>query len=167
MTTALALLLFPAIVIYSAVSDLLRMTISNRVSLALALTFFPMALLTGLSLEAIGWHMLAGALVLTASFACFAFGWIGGGDAKIASAAALWFGFEQLLPYLLNASLFGGALTLGLLSARNYPLPRFAATQGWILRLHDMKTGIPYGIALAAGALVVYPDTVWMTSIAA
>ena len=39
-------------------------------------------------------------------------GWIGGGDAKIAAATALWFGFDQLFPYLAVASLLGGLLTL-------------------------------------------------------
>jgi prepilin peptidase CpaA len=167
MTTLLVLLLFPAIVTYSAVSDLLRMTISNRVSLALALTFLPMAVIVGMPLVDIGWHLAAGALVLVVSFTCFAFGWIGGGDAKIAAATALWFGFEQLPPYLLFGSMFGGALTLAILSARSHPLPGIAARQPWLLHLHDAKTGIPYGIALAAGALAVYPDSVWMTSLAA
>ena len=167
MTTLLVLLLFPAIVTYSAVSDLLRMTISNRVSLALTLSFLPMAFIVGMPLVDIGWHLAAGSLVLVIAFTCFAFGWIGGGDAKIAAATALWFGFEQLLPYLLFGSVFGGALTLAILSARNLPLPIFAARHPWIMRLHDAKTGIPYGIALAAGALVVYPDSVWMTSLAA
>ena len=54
-------------------------------------------------------HAGAGALVLVIAFACFAFGWIGGGDAKLAAAAALWFGFDHLLDYLVYASLFGGA----------------------------------------------------------
>ena len=50
-------------------------------------------------------------------------GWIGGGDAKVAAAAALWFGFAHLLNYLVYASLFGGALTLLLLQFRQWPLP--------------------------------------------
>ena len=50
-------------------------------------------------------------------------GWIGGGDAKLAAATALWFGFDHLLDYLLYASLFGGALTLVLLQFRQWPLP--------------------------------------------
>ena len=158
----LLLVIFPTIVIYSAVSDLLRMTISNRVSLGLALAFVIMALYTGMSATEAGWHVAAAFLVLVASFTCFAFGWIGGGDAKIAAATALWFGFDQLFAYHIVGSFFGGVLTLGILKMRSLPLPRFAARQPWIVRLHDTKTGIPYGIALAIGALVVYPQSSWM-----
>lgn len=161
----LILLVFPTIVIYSAVSDLLRMTISNRVTLALAGSFFGMALLTGMPLEQFGWHLAAGAIVLVVAFSCFAFGWIGGGDAKIAAATALWFGVMDTMPYLLVGSFLGGVLTLGLLKLRTMPLPEFAARQPWIARLHDEKTGIPYGIALAAAALIIYPDTPWMNAL--
>ena len=80
-------------------------------------------------------------------------GWVGGGDAKVAAAAALWFGFGHLLNYLLYASLFGGALTLLLLQFRQWPLPYALAGQAWLLRLHAKDSGIPYGIALAIGAL--------------
>ena len=50
-------------------------------------------------------------------------GWIGGGDAKLAAATALWFGFDFLLDYLVYASLFGGVLTLVLIQFRRLPLP--------------------------------------------
>ena len=54
----------------------------------------------------------------------FSQGWIGGGDAKLAAATALWFGFAHLLDYLIYASLFGGVLTLVLIQFRKLPLPR-------------------------------------------
>ena len=66
------------------------------------------------------------------------------------------------MDYLFVASLFGGALTYGLLQLRRYPLPYFLLRQDWAQRLHDQKSGIPYGIALAAAALLVYPHTFWM-----
>jgi prepilin peptidase CpaA len=162
-TNLLLLFLFPTIVVYSAVSDLLRMTISNRVTGALALGFFVMALVTQMPLPVIGSHVGAGALVLAVTFCCFALGWMGGGDAKIAAATALWLGFEHLFSYVAVASVFGGILTIALLKARTLPLPDFAARQPWILRLHSPETGIPYGIALAAAALMVYPETGWLS----
>ena len=88
-----------------------------------------------------------------------------GGDAKVAAAAALWFGFGHLMNYLLYASLFGGALTLLLLQFRQWPLPYVLAGQAWLLRLHAKETGIPYGIALALGALITYPDTEWLKAV--
>lgn len=158
----LRLTLFPALMAFAAASDLFTMTISNRVSIALVAGFAALALLGGMSLDVLGSHLGAGALVLVVAFACFAFGWVGGGDAKIAASVALWFGFPHLLDFLLYASLFGGALTLGLLQFRQWPLPHALCRQGWLLHLHHKDTGIPYGIALAMGALLVYPQTAWI-----
>ncbi len=162
LTDAIRLLLFPTLMAFAASSDLLTMTISNRISLALAGGFVALALVVGLPPVAIGWHLAAGALVLTAGLICFSQGWIGGGDAKLAAATALWFGFDYLMPYLLYASLLGGALTLILVQFRHLPLPALLARQQWILRLHEKGGGVPYGIALAAAALIVYPQTGWM-----
>jgi prepilin peptidase CpaA len=159
------LLLFPALMAFAAASDLFTMTISNRVSLALAAGFLVLAVASGMAVPDILMHLAAGATVLVVAFACFAFGWIGGGDAKVAAAAALWFGFAHLLDYLLYASLFGGALTLLLLQFRQWPLPYVLAGQTWLLKLHAKDSGIPYGIALAIGALVVYSDSEWIKAV--
>src|ERR1700756_4705415 len=159
------LVLFPALMAFAAASDLFTMTISNRVSLALAAGFLALALATGMAAPEILMHLAAGVTVLVAAFGCFAFGWIGGGDAKVAAGAALWFGFAYLLNYLLYASLFGGALTLLLLQFRQWPLPYALAGQPWLLKLHAKESGIPYGIALAIGALVVYPETEWIKAV--
>src|SRR5258705_9302916 len=78
------LLLFPALMAFAAASDLLTMTISNRVSLALAAGFLVLAPLGGMGLQAMLLHLGAGATVLAVAFACFAMGWMGGGDAKVA-----------------------------------------------------------------------------------
>jgi prepilin peptidase CpaA len=159
------LLLFPALMAFAAASDLFTMTISNRVSLALAAGFLILALLSGMELHDLLSHVGAGAAVLTAAFVCFAMGWVGGGDAKVAAGAALWFGFGHLLDYLVCASLFGGALTLLLLQFRQWPLPSPLTGQAWLLKLHAKESGIPYGIALAIGALMIYPETEWIKAV--
>ena len=82
-------------------------------------------------------HLAAAAVVLAVAFVFFSQGWIGGGDAKLAAATALWFGFDHLLDYLLYASLFGGALTLANIAIPQLPLPGVLSRQAWILRLHD------------------------------
>ncbi len=87
----------------------------------------------------------------------FALRWIGGGDAKLAAAAALWLGFGMLIEYFLIASVAGGALTLAILAMRKIPLPAVTLGWEWLSRLHHPKAGVPYGIALAAAALMVYP----------
>src|SRR5687767_6942364 len=97
---------------YAAASNLLTMTIPNRLSLALVAGFVVFAIFSGLPIQVILLHGGAGAAVLAVSFGLFAFGWIGGGDAKLAAATALWLGFDILMQYLLIASVAGGALTI-------------------------------------------------------
>jgi len=162
-TEAVTLLLFPALMAFAASSDLLTMTISNRLSLALAGGFILLAIATSMGLPVLGMHLAAAAVVLVVSFIFFTQGWIGGGDAKLAAATALWFGFDYLLDYMVYAALFGGVLTVLLLQFRKLPLPNVLARQPWILRLHEKGGGVPYGIALAAAALAVYPKTGWMS----
>jgi prepilin peptidase CpaA len=159
---ALRLLFFPALMAFAASSDLFTMTISNRLSLALVGGFAVLTVFSGMSLPVIGMHLAAGALVLVISFVLFTQGWIGGGDAKLAAATALWFGFDYLFDYVVYASIFGGVLTLLILQFRHMALPAPLARQVWIQRLHERSGGVPYGIALAAAALVVYPHTGWM-----
>ena len=159
------LVLFPAVMAFAASSDLLTMTISNRVSLILVGSFFALALASGMSAGDMLSHAGAAGMVLLLAFGCFARGWIGGGDAKLAAATALWFGFDFLMSYLVYASLFGGALTLVLIQFRMVPLPPMLAGQEWAERLHRKDSGVPYGIALAAAALAIYPDTPWIAAI--
>jgi len=161
------LVLFPFLMAYAAASDLLTMLIPNRISLALVAGFAVLAVTGPMSWTEIGFHLGAGAVILVATFTLFAFGIIGGGDAKLAAATALWLGFDGLGDYLLVASLLGGGLTLGILFARAHPLPMRVARMPFALHLHDAKTGIPYGIALAADALLVLPETeVWSRALA-
>lgn len=157
--------IFPLAMIFAAVMDLFTMTIPNKISIGLIIGFFLLAPFAGLGFEQIAIHLGAGTLTLLVSLGLFSMGWVGGGDAKLLSATALWMGFENLLPYLLIASLAGGALTLILLFVRTLPLPLFLARYGWISRLHDPEQGVPYGIALATAALFVYPSTFWLQSL--
>jgi prepilin peptidase CpaA len=156
------LTLFPTLMAFAASSDLLTMTISNRVSIVLVAGFFALAAMSGMAMAEVLSHVGAGAVVLVVSFGFFARGWIGGGDAKLAAATAIWFGFGYLMNYLVYASLLGGALTFLLIEFRLVPLPGLLAGQFWAQRLHRQGGDIPYGIALAGAALMVYPDTPWM-----
>ena len=159
---AIRLALFPAMMAFAASSDFLTLTISNRVSLILVGGFVALAVIGGVSAADVLSHLAAGCVVLVAAFSLFARGIIGGGDAKLAAATALWLGFDHLLPYLLYASLLGGALSVGLIWFRMAPLPDWLARHDWAQRLHGKEAGVPYGIALAAAALAVYPQTPWM-----
>ena len=162
---AIKLTLFPALMAFAASSDLFTMTIANRVSLILVAGFALLALLIGMSATDMAWHAVAAAAVLVIVFLLFTRGWIGGGDAKLAAASVLWLGFAHLADYLVYASLIGGALTLVIIQFRAMPLPKIFAGREWAERLHRLDGGVPYGIALAAAALLVYPHTEWMAGI--
>ncbi len=125
------LLLFPALMAFAAVSDLFTMTISNRISLLLLAGFVLLAAFGGMSLQAISMHVAAGFAVLTVAFVCFALGWIGGGDAKLAAATALWFGFDHLMIYLVYASIAGGVADAADPAAPQWPLPQPLLSQAW------------------------------------
>jgi prepilin peptidase CpaA len=159
MLTTVALFIFPLLMAYAASSDLLTMRIANWLVLALTVSYVALAMFAQLSWTEIGMSFAAAAVVLVIAFAFFAFGWIGGGDAKLVSATALWMGFSFMLPYVIYAALLGGALTLLILAVRRYPLPGQLARIKWLDRLHDAKSGVPYGIALAIAGLLVYPET--------
>ncbi|PKQ05721.1 MAG: peptidase [Alphaproteobacteria bacterium HGW-Alphaproteobacteria-11] len=158
----LLLAVFPIAMIFGAIWDLTTMTIPNRLTIALVAAFVLLAPLAGLSLQQIGMHVAAGFAMLLVGMALFGFGWIGGGDAKFVAGAALWIGLTELLPYLLIASLLGGALTLVLLAFRRLPLPELMHRRAWIARLHDRGAGVPYGVALAVAGLIVFPRTIWI-----
>ena len=161
------LVVFPVLMAYAGASDALTMTIPNRVALALVAGFALLALVGGMSGTAILLHVGAGLAVLAVTFGLFALRWIGGGDAKLAAATALWLGFDTLPDYLMLAAIVGGALTLCVLAVRVAPLPAFALRWAWLSRLHDPKSGVPYGIALAAAALTVYPQSeIWTHALA-
>lgn len=160
------LTLLPGAVAFAGAMDLLTMKIPNRISAVLLLLFFPLALLVGLS----GWeilnHLAAGLGFLLLGILLFIPGWFGGGDAKLMAAIALWVGPEHLVHYVFYVALAGGMIATAFSSARSVPLPRALLGEAWALRLHRVDSGIPYGIALAAGALLVFPHTVWFASLA-
>ena len=161
----LLMIVFPGAMAFAAAMDLITMTIPNKVSIVLVAAFFLLAPLAGLGLYDIALHVSAGIVTLAATFLFFTRGWIGGGDAKLFAAAALWLGFEHLADFAIVSALLGGALTLGLLFVRKIPLPMALFGQSWIVRLHSIEEGIPYGIALGTAGLIVYPWTPWMQSL--
>ncbi|MDE2133116.1 MAG: prepilin peptidase [Alphaproteobacteria bacterium] len=156
----LVIVVLPLLLALAAGWDLASYTIPNRLQLALVGVFAVFVVAAGMTPAVLGGHVLAGLFGLAVGFTLFALGYIGGGDAKLFAAVALWLGFDRdLMTYTLIASLFGGALTLVLLALRRLPLPALLSGHAWLLRLHDERAGIPYGVALAAGAFFILPQT--------
>lgn len=155
----LLICVLPVLLILAGGWDLVTYTIPNAVSLALMLAFAVFVLVVALPLPLIGSHLMAGLAGLVVGMVFFACRFIGGGDAKLFAAAALWFGLHDLFFYALSASIVGGGFTLLLLFWRKFPLPARLYGIGWVQRLHDTKAGIPYGVALAVGGLFILPET--------
>jgi prepilin peptidase CpaA len=147
------------LLILAAGWDVASFTIPNFIQVALLLAFLVFVIVPGIPVSAIGWHLLAGGAGLAAGFTLFALGYIGGGDAKLFACVALWLGFRDLPAYALIACVLGGGLSLGILAFRKFPLPLFLTRQEWLLRLHDRRQGVPYGVALAAGLFLILPQT--------
>ena len=110
--------------------------------------------------QAVGWHMIAGALVLCVTFGLFAFGGMGGGDEKLMSASAVWMGFGfNLIAYLVTAAFIGGLLTLSILVYRSSALQVYTRQNRFLRNFASDAKGVPYGIALGMAGLLVYPET--------
>ena len=147
-------------------TDMLTMKIPNWISLVLIVGNLAISLAIGLSAHDIALNFSCGAAVFVLTAILFSLGWIGGGDAKLATATAVWIGWSSILDYGVAAAVIGGLLGLAILAARTIPLPAIFAARPWIARLHDSRSGIPYGIALAAAGLMQFPHTqIWAASV--
>jgi len=164
MLEALIFVIFPFCMLFAAVSDTLSMTIANRVPVILVATFALVAPFTGMEWSVYGMHFVAGGIVLAVTFAMFAMGGMGGGDAKLLAATSVFMGFGMhLIEYLVLSAFLGGVLTVALLSYRKSALAVFTGRNMFMRHLADESVGIPYGIALGAGGLLVYPSTALVT----
>jgi len=165
MLEAIIFVVFPFCMVYAAISDVLSMKISNLVPLMMLGAFVIVAPMTGMAASAIGMHLLAGVAVLAVTFALFAFGGMGGGDAKLMAATAVWMGFgPALVTYLLAITLIGGQLTLAILLFRRSPWHHLAYTNQFLRNFASDVKGVPYGIALGAGGMIAFaksPLVMW------
>lgn len=144
---------------FGAMTDLVSYRIPNWISLAAIGLFAVSAALSGMTLGDFGVHFLVGFAALAVGFALFALGIIGGGDAKFFAAGALWMGPVFILKYCLIFALVGGGFAVLLLVLR---LPAIAAALSCIpysAQLLNPKAGLPYGVALGIGAMIVLPAT--------
>lgn len=159
MTQAIIFVVFPLCLAMAACSDFLTMLIPNRVSAILIASFIVVAPLAGLGVAEIATNLSAGIIVFSVCFALFALNVMGGGDAKLLTACAVWFGLTfSLLEFLIYVSFFGGVLTLAILSLRAHTNTILATG----LPIPDsliMAKKVPYGIAIGIGAFMAYPSS--------
>jgi prepilin peptidase CpaA len=135
---------------WAAVSDYREFTIPNRVSIGIA-GLYPAHVVA--SLTPIDWlgAILVSVAVFAAGFALFAGKLIGGGDAKLISAVALWAGPDLILGVVLIIALVGAALSIFVLKMQWSARLRGAGG----VRIADFKAPVPYGLAIVAGGGLV------------
>ena len=164
---SIALLLFAAALLWAAAYDVATLTIPNEISVGVLATFIGAALAAQLSWAEVALHLGAGLLLLIIGMLMFARGWLGGGDAKLMAATALWIGWTDLGTLIVWVTLTGGALAMLLLMFRRVPLPAPLMNAPWLTQLHAETKGVPYAVAIAAGALITLPQSVWIARLAA
>ena len=151
------LTVYVLLVSYGAISDARSLRIPNWISTALLVSFLAAASISALPFEAIAWHIAAGVLMLAVGFALFAFNLFGGGDAKLFAVCAVWVGWDLLLPFTFSVVLIGGVLSVFVIVLRK----GLGLWPQWLVRnaegLFSPDKAIPYGIAIAAGAIFMLP----------
>jgi prepilin peptidase CpaA len=139
----LLLAVLALLLVVAAVIDVRTYTISNRLNLAVASIAPLYWLSSGLPLwPGVAIQLALGAGVFALLAIAFYVGMMGGGDVKLAAAIALWFPPAATLGFLVYMSLAGGIVTLGVVALHK-------------LRSKEGKPEIPYGVAIAIGALAI------------
>lgn len=155
----LSVIVFPLLVLTAAAKDLGSYLIPNWISLALAAAFVPAAgaaWAAGVPAAELLVCVGVGAAALVAGVVMFALRWIGGGDAKLMAACALWLGPAGLAPFLMWTALAGGVLTLTLITVRRHGVSFVGGGEGWVSRLMHPQGDVPYGVAICVGALAAF-----------
>ena len=149
--------LFLGLCLFAALHDINSLTIPNWLNLALAGLFVPAAIFSGLPMEIIFGHVLAGLAAFVIAFGLFAFRIFGGGDAKMIPAVMLWVGPSASLHFVFAMALIGGLCAVIIVLVRN-AVPA-AVLPGPIRAPFQEKAGVPYGVAIAAGAFIASPES--------
>lgn len=164
--TLLLLSLLPCLVIAAGLHDLTTMKIPNWISGVLILGFFPAAFAVGLPPMTVAVHVGVAAGALLVGMGLFAMRVIGGGDAKLMTAACLWLGLTGSGMFLLWTGVAGGVFCLMLIYARTQVRPYVASGPDWVHQLLEPKADIPYGVAIAIGALMAFPSSILLSTFA-
>lgn len=143
-----------AMAVACGVHDARHLTIPNKYILIM-LGLFPVALILNYSAMPLDGHLLGGAVIFVISYGLFALKLMGGGDAKMASVIGLWLGLKALIPFVIMMALTGGILaSISLILKKNKNLiPATVSPESWFGQLKEDKSVVPYGIAIAMGAV--------------
>lgn len=146
----------------AAWSDFKGFRIPNLVSIVIVAAFavaYGGTVLTGQSdiiFSALKSHLISGGVVLLITMLMFALRVWGAGDSKFAAAVSLWLGVPGLAPFLFYMALLGGLLGVATLLLKRFKPVRKPPAGSWPARAQDGHNAVPYGIAIAAGAIIAF-----------
>jgi prepilin peptidase CpaA len=167
MLHVLSISLLPTLVIIAAMIDATSYKIPNWLTVLTAVLFLPMALWSGMPINEMGWHLLAGLVLFFVGYALFSFGIFGGGDAKLMAAAGLWFGPSTSVEFLVFTTLAGGVLAMAIIiwtqASKIWDFYSSKRTAQLTKLIKHINPKLPYGVALCVGAILAFPNTWWMT----
>jgi prepilin peptidase CpaA len=166
MASTFVLGFFPLLMVLAGIGDFFTLRIPNWLNALIAAAAPVLALALGMPLDIMGLHGAAGFIMLLAGMALFFAGQIGGGDAKLMAAAGLWVGIDPLLPFVIYTALAGGVLAVIMYGGNRLLTAGDLYCPTWLGHFAGKKVQLPYGIAIAAGALIVFPDTWWLSGMA-
>lgn len=142
----------------AAIEDSIRLRISNATSLAVLVGALAAMAIQGFPL-ALWQNALVFAVLLVGGTLMFASGKVGGGDVKLLACVGLWVNLSAAVWLLVAVALAGGILALGFIVARSLS-GRKTRT-----KLAGGDRGIPYGLAIVAGACIVFAGQLgWLQS---
>lgn len=151
----LAVLSFALLLFSAAISDILRLTIPNRICLGIVL-IYPAFVLAAPA--AVHWPSALGVsgLALLVGFTLYSLGGLGAGDAKLFAATSLWAGSGLIVDLTLLTTLSGGVIALFLWV--QHRITRAPSLATMLVTSADSGFGrqpMPYGAAIAVGGLYV------------
>lgn len=154
-------LAFFVLCIYAALIDIETMTIPNWLNGWMAFLFLPAVILAAPGWQVAGWHLIAGSIAFVITVCLFFGGVIGGGDAKMIPAVMLWLGPSAVMPFLMATAFIGGILTVLVVIIR-MAIPEHVTPGFGVATLKEGR-GVPYGVAIAAGAFFAAPASPILT----
>ena len=151
----LCLATFAGLLAWAAYGDVRRYLIPNRISLLVLATYAIFSLSAAILPDfypSINWFsgLITGGAVLTVGLVLFARGIMGGGDVKLLASTSVWAGTAYVYDLLMTTALVGGLLAVAVALIRlRQPQPASAESAP------VADVALPYGVAIAAGGIVV------------
>ena len=161
----LILSLFPLLVVMAGISDFFTLRIPNWLNAVIAVSVVPFVLVSGMPMEVFAWHVIAGLVMFVIGFGLFAINIFGGGDAKMLAACAVWVGWDTLMEFAVVTALAGGVLVIAIKLWAFFVAHKDTKGLDWANNFLSKKPQLPYGIAIAAGGVIVFPATWWIKQI--